>query len=180
MENLTPTPTPTPTPVPPVSGVNPTQQVAPEVVAEMPANLNAAGSLSQFPATDMIESIRIESGGIRGGAPLLMLQTIVQSVERQLVATTVEKNNVCDKLETAQERLTTLSVENAELKKDVQHMNSEKNLRNAFVALGGLGAGVALPVAIGAPTVANIAYTTVFVLILVGALFFTGRKAASK
>jgi hypothetical protein len=170
----------TQTPTPPLTGVKPVQLAAAEVVSELPDELKNAGGISPYPVTSMIESLRQEAVGIRGDAPLLLLKSLVQSLEQKALVQDAENRTNRAGLDEVQSHNTKLSVENAVLQRDVEHKDSDKNARTAFVALGGLGSGVAIPSAISAPGPSSIFYAALFVVIFLGGLFYPNKGRANQ
>jgi hypothetical protein len=168
-------PTPAFTPTPPVSGVSPVQSAPTEVVIEIPEDLKNANGLAQFPVTSVIDTLRRDTGGIRGDASLLMLQSMVQGLERQSMLADTRAAEASVKVTSLESENKRLAIENAELKKDVAHKDSDKDLRTAIVAVGGLGFGVAAPIAIVTPTPASILTAAAFVAVFACGVFFSKK-----
>ena len=164
---------------PPVSGVSPVQHLPTEIVSEMPEALKNAGGLSQYPITSMIETLRRDTGGIRGDGPLLMLSSLIQNLEHRSLVERSEYQQIRGKLDAVNTENGRLSVENAVLKNEVEHKDSDKDARTAFVGIGALGFGIAAPLAITSPTAVPILCTVLFAGVFVCGLFYPKKKKVS-
>ncbi len=167
---------PPPPPSPPASGSEGSQTQSTEVVDHLPEKLERVGGIQSYPVTSLISDLRNESPTFRGEVPWALLQSQVQIIEHQAISERSEKNSLQEKLSTATQQVTDLSVENAVLKQKNKSSVSESKSKTAMVTLGALGVGLSFPFAVSDPSASSIVFLVLFGSVLSVGLWRVLRK----